>query len=220
MVGLRLLGVQTLTCLSPVRRPPDQLRFSAMPTVGLNQLPNLITISRIALVPVLILVLVEGQYGWALAVFMIAGISDALDGWLAKRLGVQSHFGAVLDPAADKLLLVTAYVMLTILGHIPFWLTLAVASRDVLIVGGYLLYTSHAGPVKMRPSIASKLNTLTQIGLVGLILAKQAAGIDLPWLVTAMDYAVLVTTIVSGAHYLWSWMVLKQIEPAARQDPP
>jgi cardiolipin synthase len=191
-----------------------------MPTVGLSQLPNLITLSRIALVPVLILALVDRHYGWALAIFMIAGVSDALDGYLAKRLGVQSHFGAVLDPTADKLLLVTAYVMLTILGHIPFWLTLAVASRDVLIVGGYLLYTSHAGPVKMRPSIASKLNTLMQIGLVCLILAKQAAGINLPWLVSAMVYAVLATTVVSGAHYLWSWMVLKEIEPVSRQDRP
>jgi len=191
-----------------------------MPTVGLKQLPNIITLSRIALVPVFILVLVNRHYDWALAIFLVAGASDALDGYLAKRLGVQSRFGAILDPAADKLLLVTAYVMLTILGHIPFWLTLAVASRDVLIVGGYLLYTSHAGPVEMRPSIASKLNTLVQIGLVCLILAKQAAGISVPWLVQIMIYGVLVTTIVSGAHYLWSWMVLKEIEPASRQDRP
>jgi len=191
-----------------------------MPTVGLKQLPNIITLSRIALVPVFILVLVNRHYDWALAIFLVAGASDALDGYLAKRLGVQSRFGAILDPAADKLLLVTAYVMLTIFGHIPFWLTLAVASRDVLIVGGYLLYTSHAGPVEMRPSIASKLNTLVQIGLVCLILAKQAAGISVPWLVQIMIYGVLVTTIVSGAHYLWSWMVLKEIEPASRQDRP
>jgi len=189
-----------------------------MSTVGLKQLPNIITLARIALVPVFILVLVDRHYGWALAVFMIAGISDALDGYLAKRLQVQSQLGAILDPAADKLLLVTAYVMLTILGHIPFWLTLAVASRDVLIVGGYLVYTSHAGPVRMRPSAASKLNTLMQIGLVCLILAKQAAGISLPWLVTGMVYAVLVTTVVSGAHYLWAWMILKEIEPVSRQE--
>jgi len=184
-----------------------------MPVVTLTQLPNLITLSRIALVPVLILVLVDRHYGWALAVFLIAGISDALDGFLAKRLGAQSQIGAILDPAADKLLLVTAYVMLTILGHIPFWLTLAVASRDVLIVGGYLVYTSHAGPVRMRPSLASKLNTLVQIGLVGLILAKQAAGLNAPLVVNIMIYVVLATTVVSGAHYLWTWIVLRQIEP-------
>jgi cardiolipin synthase (CMP-forming) len=182
-----------------------------MPTAGLQHLPNLITLARIALVPVLILLLKDQDYPAALLVFLIAGASDALDGYLAKRLGVQSRLGGVLDPAADKLLLVSSYVMLTILGHIPFWLMLAVAFRDVLIVGGYLLYTSHAGPVKMRPSILSKLNTLMQIALVGLILAKQAAGIDWPLLVDLAVYAVLVTTVTSGAHYLWSWMILKDI---------
>jgi cardiolipin synthase len=184
---------------------------------GLQHLPNLITVSRIALVPVLILLLRDKSYGLALAVFIVAGISDAVDGYLAKRLNVQSQFGAMLDPIADKLLLVSAYVMLTILGHIPFWLTLTVASRDVLIVGGYLLYTSHAGPVKMRPSILSKLNTLFQIALVCLILAKQAAGLRMPWLVNAMVYSVLVSTVLSGLHYLWTWTVLRQIEPATKE---
>jgi len=189
----------------------------SMNRTSLQHLPNLITLARIALVPVLILLLRDQNYAMALAIFMIAGISDALDGYLAKRLQVQSHFGAVLDPIADKLLLVTAYVMLTVLGHIPFWLTLAVASRDVLIVGGYLLYTSHAGPVMMRPSILSKLNTLLQIALVCLILVKQAAGVRWPVLVQLMIYSVLASTILSGLHYLWSWMVLKDIEPASKE---
>jgi len=188
-----------------------------MPVTGLQHLPNLITLSRIALVPVLILLLKDHHYGAALAVFAVAGVSDALDGYLAKRLGVQSHFGAVLDPIADKLLLVTAYVMLTLLNHIPFWLTLAVVSRDVLIVGGYLLYTSHAGPVKMRPSWLSKLNTLLQISLVCLILAKYAAGQHWSMVLQGMIYAVLVSTILSGVHYLWRWMVLKEIEPATKE---
>lgn len=188
-----------------------------MARAGIQHLPNIITVARIALVPVLILLLREQRYGLALAVFIIAGASDALDGWLAKRLGVQTQFGAVLDPVADKLLLVTAYVMLAVLGHIPFWLTLAVVSRDALIVGGYLLYTSHAGPVKMRPSILSKLNTLLQIALVCLILAKQAAGLNLPLLVNVAIWAVLVTTVASGLHYLWSWMVLREIEPASKE---
>lgn len=185
---------------------------------SLQHLPNLITISRIALVPVLILLLKDHHYAAALAVFFLAGVSDALDGFLAKRLGVQTQFGAVLDPIADKLLLVTAYVMLTLLGHIPFWLTLAVVSRDVLIVGGYLLYTSHAGPVKMRPSWLSKLNTLLQIALVCLLLAKQAIGQHWPWVVQGMIYAVLASTILSGIHYLWTWMVRKDIEPVSRGD--
>lgn len=188
-----------------------------MARAGLQHLPNLITIARIALVPVLILLLKDRSYSLALAAFIIAGASDALDGFLAKRFNLQTHLGAVLDPAADKLLLVCSYVMLTLLGDIPFWLTLAVASRDVLIVGGYLLYTSQAGPVRMRPSWISKLNTLLQLALVCLILAERAAGVEWPVPVAAMIYGVLATTVGSGLHYLWSWMVLREIEPASKE---
>ena len=184
-----------------------------MPRTGLSHLPNIITLARIALVPVLILLLKDHDYAAGLVVFVIAGASDALDGYLAKRLNVQSRLGAILDPVADKLLLVSAYVMLTLLGHIPFWLVLVVVFRDLLIVGGYMLYTSHAGPVKMRPSILSKLNTLMQIALVTVILAQQAAGLAWP-LADALVYAVLITTVVSGAHYTWSWMIMKDIEHA------
>jgi cardiolipin synthase (CMP-forming) len=185
-----------------------------MPRASLSHLPNIITLARIALVPVLILLLKDQDYAAGLIVFVIAGASDALDGYLAKRLNVQSRLGAILDPVADKLLLVSAYVMLTVLGHIPFWLVLVVVFRDLLIVGGYMLYTSHAGPVKMRPSILSKLNTLMQIALATLVLAQQAAGLDWPLTIHVLVVAVLVTTVVSGAHYLWSWMIMKEIEPA------
>ena len=185
-----------------------------MPRVSLSHLPNIITLARIALVPVLILLLKDQDYAAGLIVFVIAGASDALDGYLAKRLNVQSRLGAILDPVADKLLLVSAYVMLTVLGHIPFWLVLVVVFRDLLIVGGYMLYTSHAGPVKMRPSILSKLNTLMQIALATLVLAQQAAGLDWPLTIDVLVVAVLITTVVSGAHYLWSWMIMKDIEPA------
>jgi cardiolipin synthase len=185
-----------------------------MPRASLSHLPNIITIARIALVPVLILLLKDQDYAAGLIVFVIAGASDALDGYLAKRLNVQSRLGAILDPVADKLLLVSAYVMLTVLGHIPFWLVLVVVFRDLLIVGGYMLYTSHAGPVKMRPSILSKLNTLMQIALATLVLAQQAAGLDWPLTIHVLVVAVLITTVVSGAHYLWSWMIKKDIEPA------
>jgi len=185
-----------------------------MPRASLSHLPNMITLARIALVPVLILLLKDQDYAAGLIVFVIAGASDALDGYLAKRLNVQSRLGAILDPVADKLLLVSAYVMLTVLGHIPFWLVLVVVFRDLLIVGGYMLYTSHAGPVKMRPSILSKLNTLMQIALATLILAQQAAGLDWPLTIHVLVVAVLITTVVSGAHYLWSWMIMKEIEPA------
>jgi cardiolipin synthase len=189
-----------------------------MPRISLSHLPNIITLARIALVPVLILLLKDQEYAAGLIVFVIAGASDALDGYLAKRLNVQSRLGAILDPVADKLLLVSAYVMLTLLGHIPFWLVLVVVFRDLLIVGGYMLYTSHAGPVKMRPSILSKLNTLMQIALATLVLAQQAAGLDWPLTIYTLVVAVLITTVVSGAHYLWLWMIKKDIEPAQSGD--
>lgn len=191
-----------------------------MPRARLSRLPNLITMARIALVPVLILLLKDQEYAAALIVFVIAGVSDALDGYLAKRLNVQSRLGAILDPVADKLLLVSAYVMLTFLGHIPFWLMLVVAFRDLLIVVGYVIYTSHAGPVKMRPSVLSKLNTVAQIALATLILTQQAMGLDLALSVDVLVLVVLASTVISAAHYLWLWMIVKDIEPASKGGKP
>ena len=189
-----------------------------MPRASLSHLPNLITLMRIALVPVLILLLKEKAYAAGLLVFVVAGVSDALDGYLAKRLQVQSRLGAILDPVADKLLLVSTYVMLALIGPIPFWLVLAVVSRDLLIVGGYVLYTSHAGPVKMRPSILSKLNTFTQIALATMVLTQLAIGVSWPQSVNVLVIAALITTVASGVHYLWSWMIMREIEHAHTGD--
>lgn len=174
--------------------------------------PNLITLARIGLVPVLILAIHAGEAELALMVFLVAGISDALDGFIAKRFHLESRLGAILDPAADKLLLVTAYVMLAMTGDIPFWLMLAVVFRDLFIVGGYLVYTSMFGPVRMRPSLLSKLNTFLQLALVFLVLASDATGLDIAAWIAVLVYAVLVSTIASGAHYLWSWIIRREVE--------
>jgi cardiolipin synthase len=184
----------------------------------LSQLPNLITLSRIALVPALILVLKDQDYVMALVIFLVAGISDALDGFIAKRFGFTSHLGAVLDPVADKMLLVGAYVMLTILGQLPFWLVLTVVFRDLLIVGGYLVYTSLHGAVQMQPTLLSKFNTLAQIGLVVAILVHEAMRWALPAVIEGMTWLVLVTTVTSGAHYVWVWGVKKHGTEAARHE--
>lgn len=181
----------------------------------LSPLPNLITLARIALVPVLILVLKDRDYGLALAVFLAAGLSDALDGYVAKRFNLTTHLGAVLDPVADKALLVGTYVMLTLLGHVPFWLMLTVAFRDLLIVGGYLVYTSLHGAVQMQPTRLSKFNTLAQIVLAVLILAHEAMGWAMPVLIEGMVWLVAATTVASGAHYVWVWGVKKHGEEAA-----
>jgi cardiolipin synthase (CMP-forming) len=186
----------------------------------LAQLPNAITLSRIALVPVMIVALNNHDYRLALVLFVVAGLSDGLDGFLAKRFHLQSRLGGILDPAADKILLVSAYVMLTVLGHIPFWLMLTVAFRDLLIVGGYVVYTAHSGPVQMRPSALSKLNTVVQLTLVALILAQQSLGFTAPFAVETLIGLVAVTTLASGAHYLWTWGVMHDIEPAAGENAP
>src|SRR3990172_9163953 len=124
--------------------------------VSISHLPNLITFFRIGLAPVLILLLKDQEYAASLAVFVIAGVSDGLDGFIAKRFHYESRLGSILDPMADKILLLSSYVMLTMLNHLPFWLMLTVAFRDLLIVGGYLVYTSMIGPVQMRPSWRSR----------------------------------------------------------------
>jgi cardiolipin synthase len=181
-------------------------------TVNFSQLPNLITLFRIALAPVLILLLKEQAYAAALAVFVLAGVSDGLDGFIAKRFHFTSRLGSILDPLADKTLLVSCYVMLAWLGFLPFWLVLTVVFRDLLIVGGYLVYTSMIGPVQMRPSWPSKFNTFMQIALVIMILAQQALHWVQTPLIDMLIYVVLLTTVISGVHYLWTWLVMKEVE--------
>jgi len=181
--------------------------------VSLSHLPNLITISRIGLAPVLILLLKDQEYAASLAVFFLAGISDGLDGWIAKRYQYQSRLGSILDPLADKTLLITSYVMLTLLNHLPFWLMLTVTFRDLLIVGGYLVYTSMVGPVHMHPSWLSKFNTFMQITLVVVLLAQQVLHWFQPVVLDLLIYTVLATTVASGVHYLWIWLVMKQLDP-------
>lgn len=186
-------------------------------SINASQLPNLLTLSRIALVPVLILVLKDGDYTAALWVFLAAGISDGLDGWIAKRWRYTTRFGAVLDPVADKLLLVTSYVMLMLLDQLPFWLVLIVSFRDMLIVGGYLVYTSMIGSVQMRPSRLSKFNTLAQIVLVVAVLVHEAVGLNYPLLIDALIYLVFVSTVASGVHYVWVWGVHRESKPLVRR---
>ncbi len=181
--------------------------------MNFSHLPNLITLSRIALAPVLILLLREQDYVSSLVVFVFAGVSDGLDGFIAKRFHLTSRLGSILDPLADKILLVSAYVMLTLLEHVPFWLMLTVAFRDLFIIGGYLVYTSMVGPVQMRPSLLSKFNTLMQIALVIVILLQQALVMVYPMMVEGLVYAVMATTVASGVHYIWLWGMRKEVEP-------
>lgn len=186
--------------------------------MNVSQLPNLITLSRIALVPLLILALKDRDYTTALAVFLIAGVSDGLDGWIAKHYRITSRLGAILDPVADKVLLLSSYVMLMLLDHLPFWLVLTVVFRDLLIVGGYLVYTSLVASVQMRPSLLSKFNTVMQIVLVLAVLVQEAVGFHYPLSLDALVYTVFATTVASGAHYVWIWGVVERRNPRHAED--
>ena len=136
-------------------------------------IPNTLTFARIVSVPLLIWLIIDQDFFAAFVVFMLAGISDAADGYLAKRYGWRTELGAYLDPIADKALLVSIYVALGAAGHLPVWLVIAVVSRDVLIVGAVVLAWMMSRPVKVKPLVVSKVNTFAQISLAGLALANR-----------------------------------------------
>jgi cardiolipin synthase len=178
----------------------------------ITTIPNLITISRILSVPVLIILLHGEHYDWAFLVFLVSGISDGLDGYIAKRYDMESELGGILDPFADKALIVSSYLMLMLLGDVPFWLFMTVIFRDLLIMVGGFLYAAINGRMKMKPSYLSKLNTFTQLSLVVIILGQRSFGLDFPQFTSFMIYATAITTIVSGLHYAWVWLVKEEVE--------
>ncbi|HEV2302544.1 MAG TPA: CDP-alcohol phosphatidyltransferase family protein [Stellaceae bacterium] len=175
-----------------------------MSRLGLN-LPNLITLGRLMLVPLAVWLIVNGRYGMAFWVLVLAGISDALDGYIAKRFDRRTQLGALLDPIADKALLVSLYVTLGIAGQLPSWLVILVVFRDAMIVGGFVLIQSIVAPHRFDPLYISKLNTLLQIALVGFVLARLGLAVNADLAVFALVLAVAVTTVLSGLFYLVRW---------------
>jgi cardiolipin synthase len=167
-----------------------------------RQIPNAITAARILLVVPIALALANRQLAATIALFGIAALSDAADGFLAKRYGWQSALGAVLDPLADKLLLATVFVTLSLLKLIPLWLMLVAVARDVIIVVGALLYRFCIGPLTLRPSIASKFNTLCQAAFILAVVGKEQFGVPPAWAVTLLGALVFVTVVVSGIDYV------------------
>jgi len=175
-----------------------------MSAVELN-LPNLISLARLFLVPLTIWLIVEGRYGIAFWVLVIAGVSDALDGFIAKRFDQRTRVGAVLDPAADKAMLVSVYVTLGMAHQLWTWLVILVVFRDVLIVSGFLLTQAVAVPKRHDPLYISKINTGMQITLVGFVLARLGLGEASGSLDFALSLAVAATTLASGLAYLVRW---------------
>ena len=173
--------------------------------MNLSQLPNAITIIRILLVVPVVYCLGQGLYAWALYLFLAAGVSDALDGLLARQFHWRSRFGAIADPLADKLLMVASFFALSALGHLPWWLFLLVLFRDFVIVVGGLVYHRIIGPFKMQPSIFSKFNTFCQILLVLLVFLHLAHQVPSQSILNQLLWLVVITTIGSGVHYGWFW---------------
>lgn len=168
-------------------------------------LPNLITLSRLLAVPVMVWLIVDGYLLAAFWLFVAAGISDALDGLVAKHLDAETELGRFLDPLADKALLVSVYVALGYQGHLEIWLVILVVFRDALIVSGAMLFQTLTQSLTMQPLSISKINTTAQIILAGVILAGLGAVIDFGILIPILTYGVAVTTVASGVIYVVMW---------------
>jgi cardiolipin synthase len=171
-------------------------------------LPNLITLGRLLSVPLAVWLIIEARYGVAFWIFVAAGISDALDGYIAKRFDRRTRLGALLDPIADKALLVGVYVTLGVAGQLPHWLVILVVLRDVLILGGFALIQATTAPQHLGPLFVSKVNTSVQIALVGFVLARLGLGIDEGTVTAILIAAAALTTVLSGLSYLLRWALI------------
>lgn len=171
----------------------------------LKDIPNMISIARIILVFPIVWLLLTDQFKSAMLLFFVAGVSDALDGFLAKHYGWQSWLGGILDPLADKFLLISAYLCLGWQGALPWWLIGVVVLRDVVIVGGALAYNYRVEHLDAEPSLISKLNTLLQIVLVLAVVYDLGFSVLPAQLVTVLVWSVVCTTLLSGVAYVLDW---------------
>jgi cardiolipin synthase len=169
-------------------------------------IPNFITIARLLGVPLIVWLMIADRFVEATILFIVAGISDAADGFIAKRFNAASELGAYLDPVADKALLVSVFVTLGFKGVLPAWLIVLVVSRDLFIIGGMLLSYVLGNPMAVRPLWVSKANTLAQILLIAFVLGdRSGVTIFAPFLATTV-LAVAALTVASAAAYLVEWL--------------
>lgn len=169
-------------------------------------LPNLITLGRLVLVPVVIALIVQSDWPAAFALFVLAGVSDAVDGYLAKRFELRTELGAYLDPLADKALLMSIYVALAVEGVLPATVAILVVSRDVMIVGAVVVSMVLDKPVAIKPLFVSKANTTGQIVLASMVLGGKAFGLAFGMWFVILIWTVAALTIASGAAYFVQWL--------------
>lgn len=171
-------------------------------------IPNVITLGRLLVVPVIIVLMLDNSYGLSFILFALAGISDGIDGFIAKRFDQATRLGAYLDPIADKALLVSIYIALGYQDHIEIWLVIVIVSRDLLIIGAVVLSYLVDHPLDISPLMISKANTVAQIAFAGIVLAilsqDQMSGAEV--IFTPLSYVVAVTTVLSGAVYMKGWI--------------
>lgn len=168
-------------------------------------LANALTVMRALLAPLLAYLLLEEKFAPAAGVFLLAGVSDALDGFVARRFNQASRLGAFLDPFADKLLILATAVPLACVGRLPWWLVLLILARDAVIVAGALAYRLLTGRLEMAPTFLSKLNTALQIGLVLAVVGNAAGWLAAEeWLPLAF-LLLAAATAGSGIQYVWLW---------------
>ena len=170
-----------------------------------SAIPNIITSTRIALVIPVVWSLIEERYLTAIALFFVAGITDALDGFIAKKFGWVTRLGAILDPLADKVLLVASYLVLGWNDLLPVWLVALVIARDLVIVIGFALYNKRIRKVDLAPSLISKINTAAQIILVLVVVIGQVWPQILNSIQMSLILVVAFTTLSSGVSYIWVW---------------
>jgi cardiolipin synthase len=169
-------------------------------------IPNIITIMRLLLVPGVVFAMLTNNMGWSLAGFVIAGVSDGVDGFIARQYNQRTVLGAYMDPMADKLLLVSVFVVLGYMGELPLWLVIAAVSRDALIVCAVVLSTVIGNPVEMKPLFVSKANTAVQIVLAATVLAELAFSAHFGWARVALISMSGPLTVASAAAYLVGWL--------------
>ena len=183
-------------------------------------IPNVITLGRVILVPVIFWLLVSGHTRWAFFAFVAAGVSDAVDGFLAKRFKLETELGAYLDPLADKLLIVSIYIALGVARELPSWLVVMVVSRDILIVLGVVLAWMSALPLAIRPLAVSRWNTGSQLLLASVVLADEGFDLGLDGLRWVLIWITSATTLLSLAAYVREWLALMAGGPSSPVDGP
>ncbi len=168
-------------------------------------LPNIITIGRVLLIPVVAFLLLDHDYTLAFAVFVVAAVGDWVDGFIARRFNQMSQLGAVLDPVADKMTMMIVAILMAAQGLLPIWLAVVIVMRDAVIVAGAVAYRFVIGRIEMAPTRLSKANTFLEFGVISLVMAQAAQLVEADAWLMPLFILVFTSVLVSGVHYVWIW---------------